>query len=192
MESNQDLVLRDVKEGIGTIRLNRTEALNAFNLALSIQLLEAVEAMGEDPTVRVIVLRGKGRCFSVGGDAREMMGYVEKGEDRAAYFREPLGYFHRVILGIRNCPKPVLAAVHGAVAGYAFNLVLSCDLRIAVEGTRFLQAFIKLGLTPDGGGTWVLPRLVGYARACELTMLPGEIDAERAREWGLINWTVDE
>ena len=126
--------------------------------------------------------------FSAGGDVREMLGYVEEGIDRAAYFRKPLAAFNRMALSLRELPKPVLMAVHGAVAGVAFNLMLAGDLRLAEENTRFAQAFIKIGLSPDGGGTWFLPRLVGYARACELTMLPTEIDAGTALNWGLVNW----
>ncbi len=136
----------------------------------------------------MIVIKGAGKVFSAGGDVKEMLGYVEDGTDRAAYFCQPLSAFGRMILSIRETSKPVIAAVHGAVAGVAFNLVLACDLRIAEENTRFTQAFIKLGLSPDGGGTYFLPRLVGYARACELTMLHDGIDAQTAFDWGLINW----
>jgi len=117
---------------------------------------------------------------------------VRNGEDRAAYFRAPLSAFGEIVLALRQTPKPVLAAVHGAVAGVAFNLMLACDLKIATDRTRFTQAFVKIGLSPDGGGTWFLPRLVGYARACELALLPTELDAATAQEWGLINWVVPE
>ena len=145
-----------------------------------------------DDTVRVVVIRGAGKVFSAGGDVREMLDDVRRGEDRAAYFRAPLAAFGEMVLAVRDTPKPMVAAVHGAVAGVAFNLMLACDLRIATETARFTQAFIKLGLSPDGGGTWFLPRLVGHARASELALLPTELDAATAREWGLVNWVVPE
>ena len=154
------------------------------------QFIEAVGGFDTDPEVRVIVIRGAGKVFSAGGDVKEMLGYVREGVDRAAYFRAPLAAFGKMITAVRESPKPVIAAVHGAVAGVAFNLMLACDLILAEENTRFAQAFIKIGLSPDGGGTWFLPRLVGYARACELAMLPSEINANTAQTWGLINWAV--
>jgi 2-(1,2-epoxy-1,2-dihydrophenyl)acetyl-CoA isomerase len=152
------------------------------------QFLSAVEDFRRDDEIRVVVVRGEGRVFSAGGDIPEMLGYVREGRDRAAYFREPLAAFGKMVLALQNLPKPVVAAVHGAVAGFAFNLMLACDLKLTEEKTRFNQAFIKVGLSPDGGGTWFLPRYVGYSRACELAFLPAELDAKTARDWGLINW----
>lgn len=189
-ESSKPLILRTVEDRVGYLTLDRSDHLNAFNLELAEQFLEALQNCEQDQAVRAVVIRGAGKVFSVGGDVKQMLDYVEEGEDRAAYFRAPLSTFHRMVLSIRESPKPVLAAVHGAVAGVAFNVVLACDLRIAQAGTRFVEAFIKLGLSPDGGGSYFLPQLTGYARACELTMLPTEIDADTALAWGLINWVV--
>ena len=189
-EETKKLVLGDIENGVGTITLNRPERLNAFNLDLAGRFLEILDDFGKDKAVRAVVLRGAGRIFSTGGDAKEMLHDVKETDDRAAYFRAPLSAFNRITLAVREIPKPVLAAVHGAVAGYAFNLMVASDLKIAAEGTRFTQAFIKLGVSPDGGGTWFLPRIVGYARACELTMLPTEIDAATALRWGLVNWVA--
>jgi len=182
--------LSNVEESIGYITLNRPEHLNTFNLDLANQFLKAINLFNDDKTVRAIVIKGAGKIFSAGGDVKEMYNDVQEGKDRGAYFRSPLTTFNKMVLSLRDSPKPVLAAVQKAVAGVAFNLVLACDLRIAEEGTRFTQSFIKIGLSPDGGGTYFLPRLIGYARACELTMLPTEIDAETALNWGLINWIV--
>jgi len=189
-EESEELVLGRFESGVGYITLNRPESLNAFNLVLAEQFLSILKNYKKDETIRAIVLRGAGRVFSAGGDVKEMLNDVQKGKDRAAYFRAPLAAFHRIVLSLRDIPKPVLAAVHGVVAGFAFNLMLACDLRIAKEGTRFTQAFVKIGLSPDGGGTYFLPRLVGHARACELVMLPTEIDAKMALDWGLVNWVV--
>lgn len=171
---------------------NRPAALNAFNLDLARQFLAVLAELERDDTVRAIVLRGRGKVFSSGGDIKEMLADVQEGEDRAAYFRAPLSAFGEIVVALRQTPKPVLAAVHGAVAGVAFNAMLACDLKMATDTTRFTQAFIKIGLSPDGGGTWFLPRLVGYARASELALLPTELNAATAREWGLINWVVPE
>jgi 2-(1,2-epoxy-1,2-dihydrophenyl)acetyl-CoA isomerase len=187
---SDSLVSTGITGGVGRITLNRPDALNAWTLEMAWQFKDAVLQLRRDRAVRAIVITGAGKIFSAGGDVRAMLEDVRRGEDRAAYFRDPLTAFGEMILAVRHTPKPVLAAVHGAVAGVAFNLMLACDLRMAAETTRFTQAFIKLGLSPDGGGTWFLPRVVGYARACELTLLPTELDARTAREWGLINWVV--
>jgi 2-(1,2-epoxy-1,2-dihydrophenyl)acetyl-CoA isomerase len=182
-------VLVDAEDGVATVTLNRPARLNAFDVEMAERLTRALEDAAADAKVRAVVLRGAGRIFSAGGDVRAMLEALGSG-DRAAYFDQPLAAFHRAALALRSVPKPVLASVHGAVAGVAFNLVLHSDLRIAAEGTRFAQAFVRLGLSPDGGGTWTLPRLVGPARAAELTMLPTELDARTARDWGLVNWVV--
>jgi 2-(1,2-epoxy-1,2-dihydrophenyl)acetyl-CoA isomerase len=190
MNVSSDPILTRSKAPVGSITLNRPDALNAFNLDLARQFSRAIDEFNRNGAIRVIVIRGAGRVFSAGGDVKEMRGYVKEGRDRAAYFRAPLAAFSEIVVALRNSPKPVLASVHGAVAGVAFNLMLACDLVIAEETTRFSQAFIKLGLSPDGGGTWLLPRLLGHARSCELTMLPTEMDARRAQDWGLVNWVV--
>jgi len=191
MSPQEDLLIATVVDrdsGVATIELRREDCLNAFNLEVAEQFLASFEHLEADAGIRVIVIRGAGRAFSAGGDVAEMHGDVQRGEDRAAYFRGPLSAFNRMVMAIRKSPKPVVAAVHGAVAGVAFNVLLACDLRLAEENTRFTQAFIRIGLSPDGGGTYVLPKLLGHARACELAMLPGQIDAKKAVDWGLINW----
>ncbi len=172
---------------IARITLNRPESLNAFNLEMANEFLGIMREIEADNSVRVVIIKGAGKVFSAGGDIREMHGDVTEGRDRAAYFREPLSAFNEMALAVRSSSKPVMAAVHGAAAGVGFNFMLAADLIVAREGTKFTQAFIGLAVSPDGGGTWHLPRLVGYARACELTMLPTVLDAETARDWGLVN-----
>ncbi len=180
----------EIRDRVATLTLQRPARLNAFDLDMATCFTEMLSVLVDDPEVRVVVIRGAGRVFSAGGDVVQMNRDVTTG-DRAAYFREPLRAFNGMALALRACPKPVVAVLHGAAAGVAFNLMLACDLRLAVRGTRFAQAFIRIGLSPDGGGTWHLPALVGYARACELTMMPTELDADKAAEWGLINWVVE-
>jgi len=186
----EKLILSNVEDNIGYIIFNRPKQLNAFNVTLAEKFIDIMELFSKDKTVRAVVIKGVGKIFSSGGDIKSMMSMVQEGKDRAEYFRAPLDTFNKMILSIKDIPKPVLAAVHGAVAGVAFNLMLACDLKIATEETLFTQAFIKLGLSPDGGGTYFLQKLVGYSRACELTMLPTEINAKIALNWGLINWVV--
>ncbi|MBU0518079.1 enoyl-CoA hydratase/isomerase family protein [bacterium] len=182
-----NLVLYSSNQAVGLITLNRPEAMNTASFEMAEAFLEAVEAAQKDEQVRVIVLRGAGKVFCAGGDIKAMQECVNS-EDRAGYFRKPVAKFCEMVLALRNCPKPVVAAVHGAAAGYGFNLMLACDFILAEEQTRFVQAFIKIALTPDGGGTWFLPRLVGYQRACEIVMLPTEISSQKALQMGLVNW----
>ena len=184
----EELVHSNIENGVGYIIFNRSESFNTFNLTLATAFLDIIDKFSKDESVRAIVIKANGTVFSAGGDIKEMLNDIQVGDDRAAYFRSPLTAFGKINQSLRDIPKPVLAAVHGSVAGVAFNLMLSCDLKIAEENTRFTQAFVKIGLSPDGGGTYFLPRLVGYAKACELTMLPTVITAKKALDWGLINW----
>jgi 2-(1,2-epoxy-1,2-dihydrophenyl)acetyl-CoA isomerase len=186
---DEELVLSTVENGVGYLTINRPSAFNAMSLELAKQFLSAVEAMAGDDAVRAVVVRGEGKIFSADGDIKQMLSDVEAG-DRAAYFREPLASFNRMALALRELPKPVVTAVHGAVAGAAFNFMLAGDIIIAREGTKFNQAFVSVGVSPDCGGTWYLPRLVGHARAAELTMLPTGLTAEQALDWGLVNRVV--
>lgn len=190
MKRKKQQVHSIVENKVGYIIFNRSDNFNTFNLKLAEEFLEIIDTFNNDASIRAIVIKGQGKVFSAGGDINEMLDYVKKGEDKAAYFRKPLKTFGKMNLSLRESPKPVLAAVHGSVAGVAFNLMLSCDLIIAAEGTKFTQAFVKIGLSPDGGGTFYLPKLVGYARACELAMLPTIITSEKALDWGLINFVV--
>jgi 2-(1,2-epoxy-1,2-dihydrophenyl)acetyl-CoA isomerase len=186
---SEEPVLSSVEGNVGHVLFNRPERSNAFDLHLAQRFLD-VKVFRRNETVRVVVIRGAGKSFSAGGDVKEMMHDVTEGSNKAAFFLSPLTAFNRMVLSITRMPKPVLASVHGAVAGVAFSLMLACDLIVAMEKTVFTQAFIKIGLSPDGGGTYFLPRLIGHARACELTMLPTMIDTETALRWGLINWVV--
>jgi 2-(1,2-epoxy-1,2-dihydrophenyl)acetyl-CoA isomerase len=140
--------------------------------------------------VRAIVLTGAGRAFCAGGNLREMQ-TIARQEGRAeAFFDEPLRLINRCILLIRQTPRPFVAAVNGAATGGGCNLALACDFVLAAESARFNQAFIRIGLTPDCGGSFILPRLVGWRRATELLMTGEILDARRALEMGMINTVV--
>ena len=174
--------------GIVTITLNRPDRLNAFVDHMRRDLAEALEDAGSDPHVRVVVINGAGRSFCAGGDVQFMAELVERNESEE--FARLLGAARRVVLGIRQMTKPVIASIEGPAFGAGFNLALACDLRIASETATFSQAFVKLGFHPDWGGTYFLPRMVTSNIACEMFFLGDPIDAARALQLGLINRVV--
>ena len=174
---------------IAIITLNRPAALNALNVAMGHELMSALNEASERGA-RAIILTGAGRAFCAGGDLKEMQLMAEREGRVDAFFDEPLKLLNDCIMLIRRTPLPIIAAVNGSAAGGGCNLALACDLVIAGERARFNQAFIKIGLTPDCGGTFILPRLVGWKRATELLMTGDAVDARRAVEMGMINAAV--
>ncbi|MFQ6059124.1 MAG: enoyl-CoA hydratase/isomerase family protein [Anaerolineae bacterium] len=185
-----ETILFTIEEGVATITLNRPESLNALNQQMAEELLDALERCKQD-AVRAVVIKGAGRGFCAGGDVRAMRELVEKGAPEE-FFRDALGAVHQAILAIRNLPKPVLASIHGFASGAGFNLALACDLRIATETARFNQAFVRLGLIPDAGGTFFLPRMVGLGKASELFFSGEFLDAPEALRLGFLNRVVPE
>ncbi len=179
-------LLIEVKDRIATLTLNRPERLNALGDTLREDLHDAVLKCGSDPDVGVIVITGAGRGFCSGGDVKSMSDRDQAGQgtttsEHLAPVRD------RCILAMRDCPKPVIAAINGAAAGAGMNLALACDLRIASSTAKFSQAFVKRGLPPDWGGSWFLPRVVGTAKACELIFTGDTIDAAEALRLGIVN-----
>src|SRR5947207_73238 len=180
------LIQRD--GGVLTIIMNRPEALNAFNDVMLEELTEVVEAAALDETVRCVVLTGAGRAFGSGQDLRSLAEGHASGA--IGTVSGHLQKYHRVVLAIRNMPKPVVAAVRGPAAGISCNIALSCDMRIAADDARFIEAFARIGLVPDGGGSYFLPRLVGVGKALELSMLADEVSGPEAERIGLVNKCV--
>jgi enoyl-CoA hydratase/carnithine racemase len=174
--------------GITTITLNRPEKLNALAGHMRRDLAEALEAAGSDRTVQVVVITGVGRAFCSGGDVAAMADLIERQD--ADEFSRLLGSARRVVTAIRHMTKPVIASINGPAFGAGFNLALACDLRIASSNATFSQSFAKVGLHPDWGGTYFLPRLVTPNKACEMFFLGDPIDAEEAKRLGLINFVV--
>lgn len=171
---------------VATITFNRPDALNALSLQLCIDLHSAIEkAIGDQ--ARAIILTGEGRAFCSGGDLREMKSMWEKEGRIEAFLEEPLKALHDVIALIRKTPIPFVAAVNGVCAGAGTNFALACDLIIAADDATFNEAFVRIGLSPDCGGTYFLPRAVGEKRAAELLMLGGTLNAAEAQTIGLIN-----
>lgn len=179
----------EMRETVGIITLNRPESLNALNTEVGQEFQRAVAEV-EQRGARAVVLTGAGRAFCAGGDLREMQKIAEREGKVEAFFDEPLRMLNECIMLIRRARLPFIAAVNGAASGGGCNLALACDLVIAGETARFNQAFIKIGLVPDCGGTFILPRLVGWKRAAELMMTGEVVTAERALEMGMINAVV--
>ncbi len=175
-----------MRDSVCVLTLNRPERLNALTVQVANEFKAAVhEAL--ERGARVIVLTGAGRAFCAGGDVREMQEIAKKDGRLEAFFDEPLRVLNEAILLIRQTPVPFIAAVNGVASGGGCNFALACDIVIAAESARFNQAFIKIGLTPDCGGTFILPRLVGWKRATELLFSGDLISATTAAEMGMIN-----
>jgi 2-(1,2-epoxy-1,2-dihydrophenyl)acetyl-CoA isomerase len=181
----KDIILKK-EEGVAIITLNRPEKLNAATDRLVEELVDAIKDTGEDSSVRVVVLTGAGRGFCAGIDLDAPMFSVTSSVDGMKAV-EPFG---KVSYSIRNLPKPVIASVNGVAAGGGCGWALACDIIIASENARFTMAFINVGLHPDCGSIYFLPRLVGVAKACELLFTGDVIDAEEAGRIGLVNKVV--
>jgi 2-(1,2-epoxy-1,2-dihydrophenyl)acetyl-CoA isomerase len=180
-------VLLDIANGIATVTLNRPQNGNAINMELARALMHAMHDCERDKSVRVVTLSGAGKMFCTGGDLKAIESH---GPGAAAYVRELLAYLHEALSAIARIPVPVIAGVHGAAAGAGFSLACATDLAIATQSSRFLMAYTKVGLTPDGSSTWYLPRIVGLRRAMQLTLLNRELTADEARDWGILNDVV--
>ncbi|HEX8162848.1 MAG TPA: enoyl-CoA hydratase-related protein [Pyrinomonadaceae bacterium] len=172
-------------DGIATVTLNRPEKLNAFVGHMRRDLAQALERAGSEPEVGVVVVTGAGRAFCAGADV-DYMAELMRRED-ADEFARLLGAGRRVVHAIRQMTKPVVASVNGAAYGAGFNLALACDLRVAAESATFSQSFVKVGLHPDWGGSYFLPRALPSNLACEMFFLGDAIDARRALQLGLVN-----
>jgi 2-(1,2-epoxy-1,2-dihydrophenyl)acetyl-CoA isomerase len=169
------------------IVLNRPDALNAWNEQFGNDLLDAVTTVAADDSIRAVTITGAGRGFSSGADLKEQRGSDGGVPDLSARLK---GVYHPIINGLREMPKPVVAAVNGPAVGIGCSLALAADLITAAESAYFLLAFVNIGLVPDGGSTAFLPARVGYARAAEMAMLGERVPASQALDWGLVNQVV--
>jgi 2-(1,2-epoxy-1,2-dihydrophenyl)acetyl-CoA isomerase len=179
-----ETIQTQVQQGVATLSFNRPDSLNSFNRQMHEEMQQVLKNWNTDPDIRVIVIRGRGRAFSAGQDLKERAGQL--GNIPLPPQGSLAKYYNPLINLIRQSPKPVIAAVNGVAAGAGANIALACDLVIAKESARFIQAFSKIGLIPDAGGTWMLPRLIGYARAMALTFLGEPVHAKEAAEMGMI------
>jgi 2-(1,2-epoxy-1,2-dihydrophenyl)acetyl-CoA isomerase len=184
-----ETVAYTLADGVVTIRMDRPDALNALSLQLSLDLRSAIEHAIRDEA-RAVILTGSGRAFCSGGDLREMKAMGEREGNIEAFLDSPLKALHDVILLIRETPVPFIAAVNGVCAGAGTNFALACDLVIAADDASFNEAFVRIGLSPDCGGTFFLPRAIGEKLATELFMTGESVSAERAARFGMINRVV--
>lgn len=187
MESS---ILLNIEAGVAVITLNRPNQLNSFNPEMHKALKAALTQAQLDESVRAVLLTGSGRGFCAGQDLNDRNVSNESETPNLGDSIEK--YYNPLIKQITQMPKPVIAAVNGVAAGAGSNIALACDIVFAGQSASFIQAFCKIGLVPDSGGTWILPRLVGSARAKALMMLGDKITARQAQEWGMIWLCVED
>src|SRR5216684_5773990 len=178
-----ETLLYDVKDGVGSITLNRPDAYNALNLALGRDLFHAALEADEDRAVRCIVITGAGKAFCAGGDVKD---FADNPDRIGALIKELTTYLHGAISRLARAPKPVVMAVNGIAAGGGMSLALSGDLVVATESTKFTMAYSKIAASPDGSSSYFLPRMIGLRRALELHYTNRVLTAREAMEWGLV------
>ena len=185
-----DSIEFEVSKGVAILRLNRPDALNSFTAAMHGEVRAVLTAAANDRAVRAVLLTGNGRGFCAGQDLNDRA--VAPGEAMPDLGDSVEKYYNPLIRLLTTMEKPVICAVNGVAAGAGANIALACDIVIAARSASFIESFAKLGLIPDSGGTWHLPRLVGMARARGLAMLGPKVSAEQALAWGMIWQVVDD
>ncbi len=181
---NYDSIQFKAEGGVAILTLNRPDRLNSFTRAMHLEVRDALARVQADQSVRVLVLTGAGRGFCAGQDLADRA--VDPGAPSVDLGASVEEFYAPLVLTLKNLPMPVICAVNGVAAGAGANLALACDIVLAAQSASFIEAFCKLGLIPDTGGTWHLPRLIGHARAMGLAMLGEKLSAEKAEAWGLI------
>ena len=183
-------ILFSVEAGVALLTLNRPDRLNSFTAAMHGEVAKAMRQVEEDPAIRALLLTGAGRGFCAGQDLADRA--VAPGDAPVDLGDSVDRYWSPLIRRLATLPKPVVCAVNGVAAGAGANIALACDIVIAARSAKFIQSFANIGLIPDSGGTWILPRLVGQARALGLALTGDPIPAEKAEAWGLIWKCVDD
>jgi len=189
--------LLDVQDGIATLTLNHPEALNAFGYRLRQDVsaaLDKLDAAIANRSARCLVITGAGRGFSSGANLNDpdRPPRDREAEQRGEAKTDLEEWYNPTLIRLRELPIPTVAAINGVAAGVGMSLALSCDFKVMAKSGFFLQAFARIGLVPDGGSSWILPRLIGMGRAMELSMLAERLPAEKAAEWGMINKAVED
>jgi 2-(1,2-epoxy-1,2-dihydrophenyl)acetyl-CoA isomerase len=173
-----------IENHVGIVTLNRPEAGNSINFQMAKELMEVAVYCSESEEIRAVVLTGAGNKFSFGGDLKS---FADEGDEIGAHLKIVTGYFHHAIATFARMNKPYIGAINGVAAGGGMSLACTCDLVYASEDSKFVTAYNKIGLTPDGAGSYFLPRLVGMRRALELLYTNRTLDAKEAKEWGIVN-----
>lgn len=188
-DASAQAVLLEIREHVAYLTMTRADAANTMSLQFGREFLAAAYAIRKDSGVRAVLLRGEGKNFCFGGDLRSM---TAAGGDVNAYLSELTTDVHAGLMHLARANAPVVAAVQGSAAGAGLGLVLAADLAIAGKSAKFTAAYTAVGLTPDAGGTFLLPRAIGYKRAMEMLITNRVLDAQSALEWGLINQVVED
>ncbi len=183
-----EVLLVDRTDGVATLTMNRPESMNSMSVELKQALLAAVADVRDDASVRAVVLTGTGRGFCVGQDLAEHVQLLQQPD--APRLSTVEDHYNPLILGLTSLPKPVIAAVNGTAAGAGASLSFACDLRIVSADAKFLLAFANVGLGLDSGASWTLPRLIGFGRAMELSLLAQPFTAQQAADYGLVTQLV--
>ena len=185
----ESTILVEKRPGYRVITLNRPDKLNAFNEEMHVALRDAIAEAEADETSRALMITGAGRAFCTGQDLNDRLAKPGETVVLGGTLEQ---HYNPLVRKLRALPFPVIAAVNGVAAGAGCNIALACDIVVAAKSARFIQSFARIGLLPDSGGTWILPRLVGDARARGLALLAQELSAEKAAEWGMIWRCVDD
>ena len=180
----QPSILLEIDQGVALLTLNRPDSLNSFNAEMHAEIRDAIRQVRKNAEVRALVITGAGRGFCAGQDLSDRN--VAPGAEAPDLGESIEKRYNPLLRSLRELPMPVICAVNGVAAGAGANIALACDLTLAAKSASFIQAFCKIGLIPDSGGTWSLPHLVGMARAKGLALLGDKLPAEKAEQWGLI------
>lgn len=175
-------IITNINNGVATLTLNRPEVFNSFNREMALLLQKELDAFGENPEIRAILITGSGKAFCAGQDLKE----VTTPSLHPGFKKILEEHYNPIIERIRAINKPIIAAVNGVAAGAGANIALACDIVVASEKASFIQAFSKIGLVPDSGGSFYLPRLIGFQRASALMLLGDKVAAQQARELGMV------
>ena len=175
----------EIEAGVATITLNRPEVYNAFNNGLSFELQDALKQADNDEHVRVVVLTGAGKAFCSGQDLKAAMG-----EEKSSFLDSVQNRYNPIIRAMRNMPKPIVGKINGVAAGAGCSLALACDVVVAADHVKLVEVFVNIGLVPDSGSSYFLPKLVGYNKAFELCTLGTKVTASEALELGMVNKVV--
>jgi 2-(1,2-epoxy-1,2-dihydrophenyl)acetyl-CoA isomerase len=186
--TTEDVLLTADADGVRTLTLNRPKAYNSLTVELKESLLAALRAAAGDAAVRAVVLTGAGKAFCAGQDLKEHVGLLQAGDP--APLRTVVDHYNPIVRAIVQMPKPVLAAVNGPAAGAGAAFAYASDLRVAASSANFLMAFANVGLGPDSAASWTLQRLIGYGRAAELMLLARKVEADEAKQIGLVSEVV--
>jgi 2-(1,2-epoxy-1,2-dihydrophenyl)acetyl-CoA isomerase len=179
----------EIERGVALLTLNRPDVLNSFHLEMAREVQEALRRARDDAAVRAVLLTGEGRGFCAGQDLAVVP--LDEGAPPPDLSETVRAQYNPIVLALRDLPRPVVCAVNGVAAGAGANLAFACDIVLASTQASFIQSFARIGLVPDSGGTYVLPRVAGFARAMGLALLGDKLSAAQARDWGLI-WDVAE